>query len=59
MKSTTEVKKLKELLERRERLAKMNLREYQTMGNTQRCQELWAEIEEIDKQIAKRRCENV
>lgn len=44
---------IKELKKQREELARKNMREYQTRGNTQRCQELWVEIEKIDEQIAK------
>ena len=48
---------LKELKENREKLIKQNQEEYATRGNTQRCQELWAAIEYIDKEIERRtRC---
>ena len=42
---------VKELKEERARLVKANQKEYQTRGNTQRCQELWAEIEKIDAKL--------
>lgn len=42
---------IKELKERREKLVRANRKEYTTMGNTQRCQELFAEIEKIDDML--------
>ena len=42
----------------RARLARIQLKEYQTRGNTERCQELWTQIEKIDEEI-KRRYEEV
>ena len=42
----------------RAKLARIQLKEYQTRGNTQRCQELFAQIEKIDEEI-KRRYEEV
>lgn len=45
---------IKELRAERARLARIQLKEYQTRGNTQRCQELWAQIEKIDAEIARR-----
>ena len=42
---------IKELKEQRNKLVKQQQKEYQTRGNTQRCQELWAEIEKIDAQL--------
>ena len=42
----------------RAKLARLNWREYTTRGNTQRCQELFAQIEKIDEEI-KRRYEEV
>lgn len=44
-----------ELNNERVRLAKMNWKEYTTRGNTQRCQELFSEIEKIDKELDRRR----
>lgn len=38
----------------RAHLVKIQLKEYQTRGNTQRCQELWSQIEKIDEEIARR-----
>lgn len=38
----------------RAKLAKIQQREYQTRGNTQRCQEIWKQIEAIDAQIENR-----
>jgi hypothetical protein len=45
---------IKELRAERARLARIQMREYQTRGNTQRCQELWSQIENIDAEIARR-----
>lgn len=45
------VESAESLKARRERLVKQNQKEYATRGNTQRCQELWAEIEEIDAML--------
>ena len=42
---------IKELTAKRDELIKKQLKEYRTRGNTQRCQELWAEIEKIDAEI--------
>lgn len=38
----------------RAKLARIQLKEYQTRGNTQRCQELFTQIEKIDKEIERR-----
>ena len=38
----------------REKLARIQLKEYKTRGNTQRCQELFTQIEKIDKEIERR-----
>ena len=38
----------------RARLARIQLKEYQTRGNTQRCQELFAQIEKLDAEIKAR-----
>jgi hypothetical protein len=38
----------------RAKLVRIQQKEYQTRGNTQRCQELWTQIENIDKEIAER-----
>lgn len=38
----------------RAKLVRENQKEYQTRGNTQRCQELWSKIEAIDNEIATR-----
>lgn len=38
----------------RAKLARIQQREYQTRGNTQRCQEIWKQIEAIDAQIENR-----
>lgn len=43
--------KISELKEKRARLARIQWHEYTTRGNTQRCQELFAEIEQIDAEI--------
>lgn len=45
---------MKELKTKRAELARIQIKEYQTRGNTQRCQELWSQIEKIDDEIAKR-----
>lgn len=45
----------RELMEKRDRLRKINWREYTTRGNTQRCQELFKEIEALDEEIKRRR----
>lgn len=42
------------LREKRAELARIQLKEYQTRGNTQRCQELWSQIEKLDEEIARR-----
>ena len=39
---------------KREELARLNWREYTTRGNTQRCQELFAQIEKLDAEIKAR-----
>lgn len=38
----------------RAKLVRIQQREYQTRGNTQRCQEIWKQIEAIDAQIENR-----
>jgi len=38
----------------RDHLVRIQQREYQTRGNTQRCQEIWKQIEAIDAQIENR-----
>ena len=38
----------------RARLVRIQQKEYQTRGNTQRCQELWTQIEALDKAIEER-----
>lgn len=45
---------LEALRAKRAELARIQLKEYQTRGNTERCQELWSQIEKIDDEIAKR-----
>ena len=35
----------------RAKLARLNWKEYTTRGNTQRCQELFAQIEKLDAEI--------
>lgn len=42
---------MSELLAEKERLEEANRHEYQQRGNTQKCQELWTQIEKIEKQI--------
>ena len=42
---------IKELKEQRDVLVKQNQKEYSTRGNTQRCQEIFAQIEKIEKEI--------
>ena len=44
---------IKELKETRSRLSRMHHKEYERLGNTQRSQELFAEIEKIDAEIEK------
>lgn len=41
----------KELIAERDRLIKIQKREYERLGNTQRCQELFEEITKLNKQI--------
>lgn len=36
----------------RAKLVRIQQKEYQTRGNTERCQELWTKIEAIDNEIA-------
>ena len=38
----------------RAKLVRNQQKEYQTRGNTQRCQEIWTQIEKIDEEIARR-----
>ncbi len=45
---------LSALRAKRAELARIQLREYQTRGNTQRCQELWSQIEKLDEEIERR-----
>ena len=45
---------LEALRAKRAELARIQLKEYQTRGNTQRCQELWSQIEKIDEEIERR-----
>ena len=42
---------IKELKAKREHLARANRKEYERMGNTQRCQDIFKEICKIDEQI--------
>lgn len=44
---------IKELKAKRDELAKKNIREYQRWGNTQRCQELFKEMQTIEAEIGK------
>lgn len=39
---------------KRAELARIQMREYQTRGNTQRCQELWEQITKLDEEIERR-----
>ena len=39
---------------KRAELARVQYKEYTTRGNTQRCQEIWAQIEAIDAEIERR-----
>lgn len=39
---------------KRAELARIQLKEYQTRGNTERCQELFSQIEKLDEEIARR-----
>ncbi len=43
---------------KREELARIQYKEYQTRGNTQRCQELWSQIEKLDTEIEERMKKN-
>lgn len=45
---------LSALRAKRAELARIQMREYQTRGNTQRCQELWEQITKLDEEIARR-----
>lgn len=45
---------LEALRAKRAELARIQLKEYQTRGNTARCQELWSQIEKIDEEIERR-----
>lgn len=38
----------------RSKLVRIQQKEYQTRGNTHRCQEIWKQIEAIDAQIENR-----
>ena len=38
----------------RAKLVRAQVKEYQTRGNTQRCQELFSQIEKIDEELARR-----
>ena len=40
---------------KRAELARIQYKEYTTRGNTQKCQELWTQIEAIDAEIEKRK----
>lgn len=42
---------IEELKQRRSEIVKKQIKEYRTRGNTQYCQKLFIEIEDIDKQI--------
>lgn len=42
---------IRELKKQRDRKVFAQQREYQRWGNTQRCQELWVEIQSIEEQI--------
>ena len=53
------MKKTDELRAKRAQLARIQLKEYQTRGNTQHCQELWSEILKIDAEIDKAAKEEV
>lgn len=44
---------LEELKQKRADLGKLQWKEYTTMGNTQKCQQMWVEICELDEQIEK------
>lgn len=57
MTHTTHIKlhySLAALKAKRAELVRIQQKEYQTRGNTQRCQELWTKIEAIDNEIAER-----
>lgn len=45
---------VKELKEKRDKLAKMQWKEYTRLGNTQRCQELFEEIQKVEAEIERR-----
>lgn len=45
---------LEALRAKRAELARIQLREYETRGNTQRCQELWEKITKLDEEIERR-----
>lgn len=45
---------LEELRSMRAELVRLNRKEYQTRGNTQRCQELFTKIEKLDAEIKAR-----
>lgn len=45
---------LSALRAQRAKLVRIQMREYQTRGNTQRCQELWSQITKLDEEIARR-----
>lgn len=45
---------LEALRAKRAELARIQLKEYQTRGNTQRCQEIFKQIEKIDEEIERR-----
>lgn len=41
------------LTDMRKNLSRIQLKEYKTMGNTERCQNLWKQIEALDEEIAR------
>lgn len=41
------------LTDKRKNLSRIQLKEYKTMGNTERCQNLWKQIEALDEEIAR------
>lgn len=45
---------ISDLKKMRETLAKKQIKEYQTRGNTQRSQEMFSDIKKIDHEIAQR-----
>lgn len=51
----TQIPSTRSLNAQRAHLVKIQLKEYQTRGNTERCQMLWKEIVKIDEELSRRK----